>query len=40
MGAWLAHRHHFRLYDEQQRRATWNARVLDKPVADSLGRRV
>ncbi|KAM4065244.1 d-isomer specific 2-hydroxyacid dehydrogenase, NAD binding domain-containing protein [Hirsutella rhossiliensis] len=40
MGAWLSHQHHFRVYDEQQRQATWNARVADKPVADSLGRRV
>ncbi|PNY27886.1 D-2-hydroxyacid dehydrogenase [Tolypocladium capitatum] len=40
IGAWLAHEHHFRLYADQQRRADWCARVADRPVADSVGRRM
>lgn len=40
IGAWLAHEHHFRAYQEQQRQGEWCARVADLPVTDSMGRRM
>lgn len=36
----MSHQHHFQTYTEQQQSQIWKPRVADKPVTDSVRRRV